>query len=77
MLRGVLLLWMVVLVVVLTACDRAFAGNRRSVAGDGGVALLWRRCSIIACSRMHGWVCGQGPWRKRETENTLNKRLNL
>lgn len=54
-----LLLLMVILVVVGTVGTvrvGCFVGNRGSLAGDGGIALLLRWGSIVACRWIHGGV---------------------
>lgn len=54
-----MMMMMAVLVVVSTVGtvrDGCFVWNRCSLAGDGGVALLLRWGSIVACRWIHVWV---------------------
>lgn len=54
MMLGQVLLLLVVLVVVSSVSDWCFTGSRTGVAGDGGVALLLRWGSVVACRWVHG-----------------------
>lgn len=56
MLKMLMLLLTVVVVVVCTVRNGRFVGNRSRVGRDGGVALLLRWGSVVACRRIHGWV---------------------